>query len=155
MKQTTAFKQLMTILCDEGLSATIEEDYIDVDTEEIGPVFLEFKEDTQHLHLWTCVFLDHPSSAEAHRRVVNELNYASDVARFYLPSNETSVVHAEVAHLVYTRTLTRALVANSLSHFVKEVDYSHHVFAAEGLFHWSQFVPEFWESVDEQSKSIS
>lgn len=145
----------MKILCDEGINATMNKDYVDVDTEEIGQVFFEFNTETQHLQLWTCVFLDHPSSAEHHRRVVNELNNASDGARFYLSSDDNSVVHAEAAHLVYTQTLNRALVANSLSHFIKEVDYSHHVFAAEGLFHWSQFVPEFWESADEQPKSIS
>jgi hypothetical protein len=154
MKKKHVFRQLRKILSAEGISATVEKDHIEVPTEAIGPVFLDFNADTQHLDLSTCVFLDHPSSAEDHLRVVNQLNQRLCGARLYLMSEDPNVVHVEAAHLVNTRTLSHAVVVSLLNHFVKEVDYCHHVFAAEGLFHWSQFVEEFWEWLEKQPNPV-
>jgi hypothetical protein len=132
--RNTVLENICLALIDEGISAKIEEDLIELESDDfLGVASLELLDDHSELSLTAHIFFPNPKDETARLKLLNGLNRFSGPVRFFQTCAD-DVIDACAHHLILGSGLNVTSLKQFLTRFIEEFAYAGNVLSEEGYF---------------------
>ena len=132
--RNTVLENICLAFIDEGISAKIEEDLIELESDEfLGAASLELLDDLSELSLTAHIFFPNPKDEIARLKLLNGLNRFSGPVRFFQTCS-ADVIDASAHHLILGSGLNVTSLKQFLTRFIEEFEYAGNALSDEGYF---------------------